>query len=442
MGDTGALAIGAGLACSPSRERAPAAADHRWLFVIETVSVVLQVGSFRLFRRRVFRMAPIHHHFELGGWPETTVIIRFWILPACRPPSPWASTTPTSSLHRGFVRTAHAPTPRRPGARARASPGRGRRAAPWRQGVRRRSTTTPTTTTRAIADGARRRPRRAPDATPRAAGRGADAVVPSPGRARSPPGVRRAEPPACRSGPEFDLAARWDDRPVRRHHRHRRQDHGDHAGHRRCSRPRAGGRRRGQHGRPAGRRHRRPDIEVFVVEASSFRLATRTLRPRRRHLAELRPRPPRRATPTWRPTRRPRRIWRRPAAPTRWRSATPTTRWCRPSRPGPVVTFGLGSRPTTVVGRRRLVARDGDRWSRSTSCPALPHDVANALAAGDRVAGGATPRGRPRACSASGASPTGSALVGEADGVRWYDDSKATDPATLAPPCAASTPSC
>ena len=50
------------------------------LFVMETVSVIIQVGSFRLFGRRVFRMAPIHHHFELSGWPETTVIVRFWIL--------------------------------------------------------------------------------------------------------------------------------------------------------------------------------------------------------------------------------------------------------------------------------------------------------------------------------------------------------------------------
>jgi phospho-N-acetylmuramoyl-pentapeptide-transferase len=50
------------------------------LYVLETLSVIVQVGSFRLFRRRVFRMAPIHHHFELVGWPETTVIIRFWIL--------------------------------------------------------------------------------------------------------------------------------------------------------------------------------------------------------------------------------------------------------------------------------------------------------------------------------------------------------------------------
>ena len=48
--------------------------------MIITLSVVIQVASFRLFHRRVFRMAPLHHHFELLGWPETTVIIRFWIL--------------------------------------------------------------------------------------------------------------------------------------------------------------------------------------------------------------------------------------------------------------------------------------------------------------------------------------------------------------------------
>ncbi len=42
--------------------------------------MILQVGSFRIFKRRIFRMAPIHHHFELGGWPETTVIIRFWLV--------------------------------------------------------------------------------------------------------------------------------------------------------------------------------------------------------------------------------------------------------------------------------------------------------------------------------------------------------------------------
>ena len=50
------------------------------LFVIVTLSVVIQVISYRVFGRRVFRMAPLHHHFELAGWPETTVIVRFWIL--------------------------------------------------------------------------------------------------------------------------------------------------------------------------------------------------------------------------------------------------------------------------------------------------------------------------------------------------------------------------
>ena len=45
-----------------------------------TVSVILQVFTFRVFGKRIFRIAPIHHHFEMKGWPETTVIIRFWIL--------------------------------------------------------------------------------------------------------------------------------------------------------------------------------------------------------------------------------------------------------------------------------------------------------------------------------------------------------------------------
>ena len=50
------------------------------LFVIETVSVIVQVAVFRLTGRRVFRMAPLHHHFELLGWQETTIIVRFWII--------------------------------------------------------------------------------------------------------------------------------------------------------------------------------------------------------------------------------------------------------------------------------------------------------------------------------------------------------------------------
>jgi phospho-N-acetylmuramoyl-pentapeptide-transferase len=48
--------------------------------VAETVSVVLQVTSYKLYKRRIFRMAPLHHHFELKGWPEPKIIVRFWIV--------------------------------------------------------------------------------------------------------------------------------------------------------------------------------------------------------------------------------------------------------------------------------------------------------------------------------------------------------------------------
>jgi phospho-N-acetylmuramoyl-pentapeptide-transferase len=81
MGDTGSLAIGTGLgALCLLMDLDLLLVVIGGLFVAETASVILQVLSFRLFGRRVFRMAPFHHHFELRGWPETTVIIRFWIL--------------------------------------------------------------------------------------------------------------------------------------------------------------------------------------------------------------------------------------------------------------------------------------------------------------------------------------------------------------------------
>jgi phospho-N-acetylmuramoyl-pentapeptide-transferase len=81
MGDTGSLAIGAALAgLALMNNTSLLLAVIGALFVVETLSVMIQVASFRLFKRRVFRMAPIHHHFELLGWPETRVIIRFWIL--------------------------------------------------------------------------------------------------------------------------------------------------------------------------------------------------------------------------------------------------------------------------------------------------------------------------------------------------------------------------
>jgi phospho-N-acetylmuramoyl-pentapeptide-transferase len=81
MGDTGSHAIGgvmAALALLTNTQLLLILLGG--LYVMETVSVILQVVSFRGFGRRIFKMAPIHHHFELKGWPETTVIIRFWIL--------------------------------------------------------------------------------------------------------------------------------------------------------------------------------------------------------------------------------------------------------------------------------------------------------------------------------------------------------------------------
>jgi phospho-N-acetylmuramoyl-pentapeptide-transferase len=81
MGDTGSLSIGSGLAALCLLMNLDLLlVIIGGLFVIVTLSVVIQVVSFRLFHRRVFRMAPLHHHFELQGWPETTVIVRFWIL--------------------------------------------------------------------------------------------------------------------------------------------------------------------------------------------------------------------------------------------------------------------------------------------------------------------------------------------------------------------------
>jgi phospho-N-acetylmuramoyl-pentapeptide-transferase len=82
MGDTGSLAIGSGLAAlALATETQLLLPVIGGLFVLETVSVILQVVVFRRFGgRRLFRMAPIHHHFELSGWPETTVIIRLWIM--------------------------------------------------------------------------------------------------------------------------------------------------------------------------------------------------------------------------------------------------------------------------------------------------------------------------------------------------------------------------
>jgi phospho-N-acetylmuramoyl-pentapeptide-transferase len=81
MGDTGALALGGAMAgmglLTKTDLLLPIVGG---LYVLEACSVIAQVISFRGFGRRVLRMSPIHHHFEILGWPESTILVRFWIL--------------------------------------------------------------------------------------------------------------------------------------------------------------------------------------------------------------------------------------------------------------------------------------------------------------------------------------------------------------------------
>ena len=81
MGDVGSLSLGATLGVLAVLVRQEIVfIIMGGIFVIETLSVILQVGSFKMRGKRIFRMAPIHHHYELKGWPEPRVIVRFWIV--------------------------------------------------------------------------------------------------------------------------------------------------------------------------------------------------------------------------------------------------------------------------------------------------------------------------------------------------------------------------
>ena len=81
MGDTGSLSLGGSLAAiAIIVKHEIVLAIIGGLFVLETVSVIIQVISFKLTGKRIFKMAPIHHHFEKKGWPESTIVIRFWII--------------------------------------------------------------------------------------------------------------------------------------------------------------------------------------------------------------------------------------------------------------------------------------------------------------------------------------------------------------------------
>jgi len=81
MGDTGSLALGGMLGTvAVATKHEIVLAIIGGLFVMEALSVIIQVGSFKLTGKRVFLMAPIHHHFEKKGWTESQVVIRFWIV--------------------------------------------------------------------------------------------------------------------------------------------------------------------------------------------------------------------------------------------------------------------------------------------------------------------------------------------------------------------------
>ena len=81
MGDVGALAMGASLgALAVFTKNELLSAIIHGLFLLEAVSVIMQTTSYKLTGKRVFRMAPIHHHFEMKGWAEPKIIVRFWIV--------------------------------------------------------------------------------------------------------------------------------------------------------------------------------------------------------------------------------------------------------------------------------------------------------------------------------------------------------------------------
>jgi phospho-N-acetylmuramoyl-pentapeptide-transferase len=81
MGDTGSLALGGALgSIAVATKHEIVLMIVGGLFVLETASVIVQVVSYKLTGKRVFRMAPLHHHFEKKGWAESTIVIRFWII--------------------------------------------------------------------------------------------------------------------------------------------------------------------------------------------------------------------------------------------------------------------------------------------------------------------------------------------------------------------------
>ena len=447
MGDIGSLALGgamAGLALLTNTILLLPILGG--LYVFETLSVIAQVISFRVFHRRVLRMAPIHHHFEVGGWPEFTVIVRFWLLAgAARRARPRASSTPTSSASPGCS------TDARPGGRPRRP-----RATPWSSWHARRGVTTsssledrPGTATRTRARAAARDGRR------RASARGARRRRDR--RARSAPPTSWCRARACvptipRSSPrttagvpvrsEIDLAVerlrgRAPTAAPRRGHRHQRQDDGHHADRRDAAR-RPGSQRRGRQHRPPALDAAGDDVDVVVAEVSSFQLDVhdRRVRARRRGAAQRGRGPPRLA----RHVRRLRAGEGAASSRTRAPGDVLVVEPRRPGRAGPRGRRARAASSGSTPGRRRRAATAcvGRRcWSvRRASLAAVPasgaaHDVDQRARRGRGRAARRAPTSTRSTRTLDGfgrARRTGCSSSASSTACGTYDDSKATNP--------------
>ena len=440
MGDVGALALGAALGTIAVIVRQEIVLFIMGgVFVVETLSVMIQVVSFKLTGKRVFRMAPLHHHYELKGWKENQVVVRFWIITdaarAVRPVDAEAALTWTRTARNVAACSGSAS----PGSRWRASSRARARAcaSPTRAPRRRRSPRSRAALPQAPVD----------DRTVhRGAFAGADLIAISPGVPLAEPVVaRRRSRAALELVGDIELFARSPSCRARRaqqgarDHRHQRQDDGDRA--RRRAVPRGGARLRrvaGNIGAPVldaldARLERDGWPDVFVLELSSFQLeTTSSLAAERRDGAQRHRRPPR-------PLRGHRRLRGREGAHLRRRRRA----GAEPRRPGELAMRIPAGAPSRSVDRRRseeewgLAQVFGEHWlaMRRRRC-SMP--VARLPLVGRHNAPTRSPRWR--SCRAVGLPlaplarcaarvrglPHRMQRVGEAGGVAFFDDSKGT----------------